>query len=81
MPNSIIFNTIAVNAQETNAGLFIGQNNANGWDSHNKNIFSIGLILGAFNTFPANYNFILDNDFIDTPIQANELNPSPANQV
>lgn len=81
MPNSIIFNTIAINAQETNAGLFIGQNNANGWDSHNKNIFSIGLILGAFNTFPANYNFIQDNDAIDTPIMANEIIPAPGTQL
>lgn len=71
MAGTIIFNSININAQETNAGVFIGEAVANGWDSHNKNQQSVGMIFTAFiatmiNT--GNLYLLNDNDVIDTPI-------------
>ncbi|GAA3405901.1 hypothetical protein ACFFNY_26130 [Paenibacillus hodogayensis] len=71
MPGTIIFNGIYVNAQETNAAVFVGETAAPGWDSHNKNQYSIGSITNGFgggSTFAANLNLLSDNDFLDTLI-------------
>jgi hypothetical protein len=68
MAGGIIFNSININGQETNTGVFVGENAANNWESHNKNQTSLGFIFGSYLTFPYNYNFISDNDFVDTPI-------------
>ncbi|MDC3417393.1 hypothetical protein [Aquibacillus salsiterrae] len=80
MPETIIFNAINVNVQETNTGVFIGDNSASNWESHNKNLFSIGLLFGVLNTFPANLNVITDNDFIDTPIYNYDIQ-APTTQI
>jgi hypothetical protein len=72
VPNAIIFNSINVNTYRTNAGIFVGEISAPGWDSHNKNQYSIGFINAAFASgsyFPGNLNVLSDNDFIDTAIQ------------
>lgn len=71
-----IFNTIFVNGQETNSGVLVGQNNASNWASHNKNQSSIGFIFGAYNTFPYNFEILNDQDFIDTPINDPDIQPS-----
>lgn len=76
MPDVIIFNTIAANGMETNAAIFVGDNSAGGWDSHNKNQASIQFVFGAFNTFPANVNIVNDPDFIDTPITDQDIEGS-----
>ncbi|MEF3309651.1 hypothetical protein PV433_12190 [Paenibacillus sp. GYB004] len=71
MPGTIIFNGIYVNAQETNGAIFVGENAAPGWDSHNKNQMSIGSIKNGFGgggNFSGNLNLLSDNDFLDTLI-------------
>lgn len=68
MPDLIIFNCIAVNSNNTSAGVFVGDNNASSWDANNKNESSINYVAGAGNIFTANFTLMSDNDFIDTPI-------------
>lgn len=71
MPMTIIFNGIYVNEQVTNAAVFVGESNAPGWDSHNKNQISIGPVANAFaggSSIAGNLNLILDSDFFDTLI-------------
>jgi hypothetical protein len=68
MAGGIIFNSINVNGQETNTGVFVGENAANNWESHNKNQAAIGFVFGTYLTFPYNHNLVSDNDVIDTPI-------------
>ncbi|MDF2721250.1 MAG: hypothetical protein K0Q59_925 [Paenibacillus sp.] len=71
MPMSIVFNGIYVNAQQTNAAVFVGESNAPGWDSHNKNQYSIGSITNAFaagSAVTCNLNLLLDSDLFDTLI-------------
>ncbi|WKA48417.1 hypothetical protein QWV57_05490 [Geobacillus zalihae] len=81
MPSSIIFNTIAANGMETNAAIMVGENVANGWDSNNKNQTSIGFVFGTANAFPYNFNVMYDNDYIDTPIFDNDLEPTLSSQI
>lgn len=81
MPDLIIFNCIAVNGMQTNAGLMVGDNVASGWDSNNKNQMSSGLIFGAANLFPANVSIITDNDLIDIPIVDSNIQPQRNTQV
>lgn len=81
MPDSIIFNAINVNGLETNNGIFVGDNAASNWASHNKNQFAIGQVFGAFNNYPANFNTIIDQDFIDTPINDADVQPTAPTQV
>jgi hypothetical protein len=72
MPNAIIFNAINVNANERNGAVFVGETNAIGWESHNKNQMSVGMVFTAYAAgtfFPGNLNLLSDNDFIDTFIQ------------
>jgi hypothetical protein len=63
----IVFREIRVKTMETNSGIFIGINFANGWDSNNKNQMSIKG--GENNRFPNNVNIFNDNDVIDTQIR------------
>lgn len=70
-----VFNTIAVNGQETNGAIFVGQNNASNWQTHNKNQLVTGFIFGAFNTLPSNISFYFDNDIIDTMIIDPDVQP------
>jgi hypothetical protein len=71
MAGTIIFNSINVNAQNTNAAVFVGETAANGWDSHNKKQLSSGMMFNAFGGFthlPGNLYILNDNDFLDTLI-------------
>jgi hypothetical protein len=70
-----VFNTIIANGLETNGAVLVGQNNAANWVTHNKNQVVTGFIFGAFNTFPNNVNILNDQDFIDTPINDNDIEP------
>jgi hypothetical protein len=71
MADGIFFNSININTQESNGLIQIGENSATGWDTHNKNQLINGFIFtafGAVNLIPNNYNLLLDNDVVDTPI-------------
>ena len=72
MDSSIIFHSININQQGPNAGVFIGDTNALGWDTHNKIQMSVGKIysaFGAFSSLPGNWYALSDNDFWDMFIQ------------
>lgn len=81
MPDLIIFNCIAVNGLQSNAGIMVGDNVSSGWDSNSKNQMSIGLVFGAGNLFPANVDIIYDNDIVDVPIVDQDLQPQKNVQV
>jgi hypothetical protein len=82
MGESIVFNTIAANVIEQNAGIFIGQNSANNWVSHNKIQGSILGVVGFNNSLPHNINILNDNDVYDTCINDNDYyGPSPTTQT
>lgn len=81
MPDLIIFNCIAVNGMQTNAGIMVGDNVASGWDSSNKNQMSTGLVFGAGNLFPGNVGIITDNDLVDTPIVDSNVQPQKNTQI
>ena len=81
MPELIIFNCIATNSLKTNAGIFIGENAATGWDSNNKNDSALNQIVGAANVLTAILTMLNDNDLIDTPIIDNDIETGPGVQV
>lgn len=84
MSGAIIFNMINANGMETNAAVFVGENAANGWDSHNKNQLEIGMnftAFGAYNAFTNNINLLSDNDLIDTLISDSDFESSLNNQI
>jgi hypothetical protein len=70
MALTIVFREIKVKTMETNAGIFIGVNFANSWDSHNKNQMAIKA--SEENRFPNNVNIVNDNDLIDMAINNND---------
>lgn len=81
MPELIIFNCIAANSLNTNAGIFIGENAASGWDSNNKSDNVMNHIVGAANVLTAILTMFNDNDLIDTPIIDNDIETGPGVQV
>jgi hypothetical protein len=82
LPDSIVFNTIAVNGMEDNAGVFVGQTTASGWTSHSKTQGSIVSVIGFYNTLPHNLNILNDNDVIDTQINDYDYHgPISTNQL
>lgn len=64
-----------------NAGVFIGDNAASGWDSNNKTESAINQITGAANVFTAILTMLNDNDVLDTPIVDNDVEISPTAQA
>ncbi|WKA48421.1 hypothetical protein QWV57_05510 [Geobacillus zalihae] len=64
----IVFHKIEVDTIESNAGIYIGQNNANGFRAHAKNVSAIRSIRGVKNIFKQNIILIFDEDGIDMPI-------------
>lgn len=71
MPGTIIFNGIYVTNQGPNGAVFIGENAAPGWDSHNKNQTSSGqnnIGFGGIYNHTGNLFLLSDNDFLDTLI-------------
>jgi len=84
MAGTIVFNSIYVNVQDTNSAIFIGENSAAGWDSHNKNQMSIGSIMNAFASATltsGNLNILYDNDLLDTMIADPDREGGPTVQV
>ncbi|KUO77620.1 MAG: hypothetical protein APF77_19905 [Clostridia bacterium BRH_c25] len=81
MPDIIIFNCIAANNMNKNAGIFVGDNAATGWDSNNKVEDVINQVAGAANVFTAILTMLNDNDFIDTPIFDGDIEAGPGVQA
>jgi len=81
VPDLIIFNCIATNSMNTNAGIFIGDNAASGWDSNNKTEDVITQVAGVGNIFTAILTMMNDNDLVDTPIIDNDIETGPGVQA
>ncbi|SDP26962.1 Spore germination protein gerPA/gerPF [Paenibacillus sp. yr247] len=75
MPSSIVFNMINVNSINTNATIGIGENAQSSWDSHSKNNYAQGQSIGTSLSVNV-FNFIIDNDFIDAPINDEDFKPA-----
>lgn len=73
------FNAINVNSIQSDSGVFVGQNNQPGWDSHQKQN-SMNYLVGFFNTYPGNFNSFIDNDIIDAPINDQDIEGGTAVQ-
>lgn len=77
MPVSVVFNQIAVNAINDNSTIATGQNNQSDWSWQGKNNYSAGLPIG-FVIAINNFNNLIDNDVVDTPVTNPEIsNPQP----
>ncbi|MCL6445018.1 MAG: hypothetical protein K6T83_16450 [Alicyclobacillus sp.] len=64
---------IKVGAIQSDAGVFFGQNMQNGWDSHTKSNSAGPSASGTFNVLPAYFNLVYDPDFIDVPINDQDI--------
>lgn len=80
MPTSIVFNMINVNSINTNATIGIGENAQSSWDSHSKNNYGNGQVIGT-SVYANLVNTVIDNDFIDAPINDQDFKPAVNNQV
>ncbi|MDC3413713.1 hypothetical protein NC797_13780 [Aquibacillus sp. 3ASR75-11] len=76
----IVFGSINVNAQDTNATVSIGQNTQSGWNAHSKNNFGYGMLFG-WNVATNSLNYVFDPDVTDTAINDNENNPTNQGQA
>jgi hypothetical protein len=65
----INFNKILVDSVESESGIFIGYNDANGWSSISKTQEVIGTIKGVNNSI-SGVGFIDDKDVLDMPLCA-----------
>lgn len=85
MAGTIIFNAININAQEINSAVFVGETNALGWDSHNKNQQSFGMSFVAYGAGflnAGNLYLLSDNDLVDTTVNDPDgESGNPTNQV
>jgi hypothetical protein len=84
MAEGIIFNSININAQETNSIVSVGQTTLTGFEVQSKNNFSIGLTFNAFGgllSFPYNINVINDQDVSDFPVNDQDIQTSSQDQV
>jgi hypothetical protein len=59
------FDKINVNAMRQNSGVYVGQSNLNGQDSHSKQNTGYGSLYGKDNTSVGNVNIVHDPDLID----------------
>lgn len=72
--NTVTFNSILINAVNTNSGIFVGTNTQSNWNSNSNNKFGFGEVLGTGNVVSRAVNIFMDNDFIDTPIITSNYN-------
>ncbi|QOY34598.2 hypothetical protein AWH56_017965 [Anaerobacillus isosaccharinicus] len=72
---------VNVNVNNTNAGVFIGQNSQTNWDSHQKRMPGVGVVNGVSNMAMGNLVSLIDNDLADMPISEMENVPSPNTQT
>lgn len=79
MTMPIVFNSVNVNGQYTNATVSIGENVQTGWSGNSKNNFGSGPSFGA-NLFMYPYNVIMDSDLVDAPMSVPEYTPTIQSQ-
>ncbi|MEO3943999.1 hypothetical protein [Gorillibacterium sp. CAU 1737] len=81
MATSISFNSIVINSINTTSGIFIGDNQMIGWDSHSKRFNGVGKLVGQYNVILNPYVLVNNNSLFDTPISDNDLNSSVSNSA
>ncbi|MBX5437153.1 MAG: hypothetical protein IRZ33_08045 [Alicyclobacillaceae bacterium] len=64
---------LKIGAMQSDAGLFFGQNIQNGWDSHSKHNAAGGSASGNWNVIPCVFNVVWDPDWIDVPINDQDI--------
>lgn len=57
----------------TQAGVFVGNNNQLGWDSNGKLVQGIGQIMGINQAASLGAYLYADNDIVDEPVIENEM--------
>lgn len=62
-----------VGAMQGDVGVFFGQNIQNGWDAHSKTNTAGGSHAGDHNIMPTFINYVYDPDFIDAPINDQDI--------
>lgn len=60
MANLISIGAVNVNIVQQNAGVFMGQVNVSGWDSHQKLNLGHGALFGVYNWSIGNFNRTFD---------------------
>ena len=67
------FQSLHVNSMQQNAGVFVGDTNITGLDQHQKQNQASGSVFGHNNTLMGNLNVNDDRDFIDSPINDQDI--------
>ncbi|MDC3413712.1 hypothetical protein [Terrihalobacillus insolitus] len=80
MTYSILFDSVNVNTQDTNATITVGENVQSGWNAHSKNNFGNGMLFGWNYTIHSR-NYVMDSDTTDTIISDNEFDATNQGQV
>ena len=62
-----------VGAMQSDAGVFMGENIQNGWDSHTKSNQAGSSATGDYNYLPTVLNIVNDPDLIDVPINDQDV--------
>lgn len=78
---NFVLGSVNVNVNNTNAGVFIGQNSQTNWDSHQKRMPAIGVVNGIYNISAGNLASQIDNDLADMVWNELENVPSPNSQA
>ncbi|MFN7249947.1 MAG: hypothetical protein ACK4M9_04060 [Anaerobacillus sp.] len=81
MAINFVLGAVNVNVNNTNAGVFIGQNSQTNWDSHQKRMPAIGVVNGIYNISAGNIASQIDNDLADMCWNELENVPSPNSQA
>ncbi|RXI96405.1 hypothetical protein DS745_22075 [Anaerobacillus alkaliphilus] len=81
MAINFVLGAVNVNVNNTNAGVFIGQNSQSNWDSHQKRMPAIGVVNGISNISAGNIASQIDNDLADMVWNELENVPSPNSQA
>ncbi|WAH37229.1 hypothetical protein [Alicyclobacillus dauci] len=69
----ITFNMVNINSMNTQVGVFVGNNNALGWDANGKLVMGIGQIMGINQAAPLGAYLYADSDIVDQPIIENQI--------
>jgi hypothetical protein len=72
---SILFNAINVVTVQSHSIVTVGENEQGGWDNHFKSNIGSGSFNG-FSIISANFATIIDPDFVDAPINDQDIKPS-----
>lgn len=73
MAVTVNFNSVLVNSMQQDSGVFFGENNQFGWDSHAKRLSGNSAVIGQYNFF-TNFVVVLNNNVvIDTPINDQDV--------